>query len=108
MRDQDAHLGPLSAGPRQSYLLNGALVGTGPSPGTAVSSLLAIANALVIEGENGLTDGPIDLVDRVWLFKVLDTEALSGHEARYAAIRKALGHDPYGVCSCHPFSQKSG
>jgi hypothetical protein len=87
-------------------MLSGALVGTGVTPEVAVASLLVQADDLVIEGHNFFTNGPIDLADRTWLFKLLDTAGLPGHiEARYVAIREALGHDPYGVCSCHLFSQ---
>jgi hypothetical protein len=79
----------------QSFILDGALVGNGPSPEEAVEDLMDLASALVVDGENELSSGPIDLGQRTWLFKLLDSGGLPGHEARYAAIRQALGHDPY-------------
>jgi hypothetical protein len=79
----------------ESFILNGALVGTGPAPDQAVGDLIEQASFLVINGENDLIFGPIDIVDRIWLFKVLDQVLDHDQEARYAAMRQALGQDPY-------------
>jgi hypothetical protein len=71
----------------EPWILDGALVGMGPSPGDAVTDLLGIARHLVIKGGNFLTGGPIPLADRKWLFSLL-SEGESGDEM-YLALRAA-------------------
>lgn len=80
----------------KEWYLDGALVGMGSMPDKAVAELLELARYLVIEGENFLTDGPLSLEDRIWLFKVLDQGALANGDRMYVAIREANGgQDPY-------------
>ena len=79
----------------EPWFLDGALVGLHVAPGGAVSELIGIAKHLVIEGENFLSDGPIAIEYRVWLFRLLDQGSLASDEM-YAAVRKASGGaDPY-------------
>jgi hypothetical protein len=82
----------------KEWYLDGALVGLDGDPGDAVKDLIELAIHLVTEGENFLTNGPISLEDRVWLFKLLDqgTIAASDESKMYLAIRYACGDiDPY-------------
>lgn len=75
--------------------LDGALVGLSSRPSIAVDELIGLACYLVVEGENFLTDGPITLSDRLWLFRLLDQGTIANDEM-YAAVRKATGgRDPY-------------
>lgn len=72
------------------WYLNGALVGFGNDPAGAVDDLVALAVHLVIEGENFLTQGPVDLVDREWLFVRLDVGPnAEDRDAMYEAIAQA-------------------
>jgi hypothetical protein len=78
------------------WYLDGALVGMASTPPQAVAELLAMAQHLVVNGENFLTSGPLSLADRIWLFKLLDIGDESGTEPMYVAIREANGgKDPY-------------
>jgi hypothetical protein len=82
----------------EPWYLDGALVGMVEStPGDAVTELLAIAQHLVITGENFLTEGQIALADRIWLFKLLDVaQGGTVDDEMYSAIRAANGGvDPY-------------
>lgn len=54
------------------WILDGALVGLGPTRGKAVDDLMRLARHLVVHGENYLTPAPLSLADREWLFTVLD------------------------------------
>jgi hypothetical protein len=69
------------------WILNGALTGMASTPGDAVTALIKIADHLAIHGQNDLTEGPISLADREWLFSQLDPGSGSGE--RYAAIMAA-------------------
>jgi hypothetical protein len=74
----------------EPWHLDGALVGMGRSPELAVADLLGLADYLVLHGENFLTDGPIPLADRRWLFELLDQgNDTAAIQARYVAIRAA-------------------
>jgi hypothetical protein len=76
----------------EPWYLEGALVGMGSTRSEAVADLISIADLLVTEGENFLTNGPISLEDRTWLFKLLDEGSTSDAEdmqARYEAMRNA-------------------
>jgi hypothetical protein len=81
----------------QEWYLDGALVGMASAPWDAVHALMEQAQVLVLQGENFLTDGPISLEDRIWLFKLLDQGSVHNvNEQMYAAIRTANGgKDPY-------------
>lgn len=73
----------------EPWFLGGALVGMDTTPQGAVQELLAVADHLVVEGHNFLTEGPIESADRQWLFRLLDR----GNDAeaqgrRYAAARE--------------------
>jgi hypothetical protein len=82
----------------ESFVLDGALTGAGATPDRAVKSLLEIADYLVRNGENGMTNGPISVADRTWLFKLLDNPHLVGsNQARYQAMWDLLSHDPYAT-----------
>lgn len=81
----------------EPWYLDGALVGSGATPGAAVDQLIGEAIHLVTVGENFLTPAPISLADRIWLFVLLDTKVdFDKNEEMYAAIRSAnRGKDPY-------------
>jgi hypothetical protein len=72
----------------QPWILGGALVGMGGTPGAAVDDLAGIGRHLVIEGENMLTGGPISLADREWLFNLLDPGP-DLNDDMYAALQAA-------------------
>jgi hypothetical protein len=80
----------------EAWYLGGALVGMG-APGEAVDNLLDQAFHLVVVGENFLTEDPISLEDRLWLFKLLDGRIDSKvNDEMYQAVRAANGgKDPY-------------
>lgn len=79
----------------REWYMDGALVGMAATPPQAVAELLALAQHLVIHGENFLTEGQIPLTDRIWLFKLLDCTGEMNDEM-YKAIREANGGvDPY-------------
>lgn len=56
----------------EPWVLNGALVGLASTRGRAVDDLMGLAAYLVVHGENFLTDVPIGIEDREWLFDHLD------------------------------------
>jgi hypothetical protein len=72
----------------QPWFLDGALVGMAGSRGGAVDDLVGIARHLVTHGENFLTDMPLSLPDREWLFGLLDAGP-DPHDEMYSAIRQA-------------------
>lgn len=72
----------------QPWILNGALVGMGGTRGAAVEDLVALAGHLVREGGNFLTDNPVPVTDRRWLFNQIDSGADST-DNMYAALRQA-------------------
>lgn len=75
------------------WILDGALVGMGYTPGQAVTELVGAARHLVIHGQNYLHPEPLPLADREWLFSLLDTDPDPG-DPMYAAIavaRRARG-----------------
>jgi hypothetical protein len=79
----------------EPWYLDGALVGLSGDPGDAVAELIEQAIHMVTTGESFLTDGEIELGDRIWLFKLMDQGSLANDEM-YAAIRAANGgKDPY-------------
>lgn len=71
--DQVFYAGFLRDG--EPWILKGALLGTGSTPGQAVAELIGAARHLVINGENYMTGGPLPLADREWLFAMLDIPA---------------------------------
>jgi hypothetical protein len=84
----------------EPWFLDGACVGMGRTRGDAVNELAGIARYLVVHGENFLTDGPLSLADREWLFRVTadgpdgrDPSAAGRAEMRaaLAAAREAAG-----------------
>ena len=79
------------------WYLDGALTGSGETPGAAVDQLIGEAIHLVIFGENFLCAAPLSLADRIWLFKLLDTRIpFDKNEEMYSAIRQANDNrDPY-------------
>lgn len=74
------------------WSLDGALVGMGGTPVSALADLIGIARYLIIHGENMLTDGPVPLAAREWLFRLLDT-GHDGHDEMYQAIREARAQE---------------
>lgn len=76
------------------FILDGKLAGAGGLPSEAVWDLVAEAHYLVVHGENAISNGPIDIADRIWLFKLLD-QMPEENQARYAAMRTTLGQDPH-------------
>jgi len=72
----------------EPWFLNGALVGMSGTPASAVDELIAIATWLVIHGDNFLTDNPLSLADRCWLYSVIEQ---TDDESMYAALREAFG-----------------
>jgi hypothetical protein len=74
----------------EPWYLEGALVGMGMTRDLAVADLIGIADLLVLQGENFLSDGQISLEDRQWLFKLLDEgNDWEKTQARYEAMRSA-------------------
>lgn len=73
----------------QPWLLGGALVGMGTTPGKAVDELAGVARYLVIHGQNYLTTEPLPLADREWLFALLAAAGLERDDEMHAAIRAA-------------------
>jgi hypothetical protein len=73
----------------EPWILGGALVGMRADRGQAVTVLIEMARHLVIEGENGLTDGQVPLTDREWLFHLLDGDV--GSHEMYVALKAAGG-----------------
>jgi hypothetical protein len=74
----------------EPWYLNGALVGMGSTRDLAIADLIGIADLLVLQGENFLTEGLISLEDRTWLFKLLDEGSdAEDMQARYEAMRNA-------------------
>jgi hypothetical protein len=72
----------------EPWILDGACVGISGAPHAAVDELLKIAEWLVIHGENFLTDGPIPLADREWLWCLLDQGSLATDDM-YLAMQQA-------------------
>jgi hypothetical protein len=73
----------------EPWFLNGAMVGFGVEPGDAVADLMGIARHLVIHGENFLTDAPLGLDDRKWLFSKIELADRAYTDEMYLAIRQA-------------------
>jgi hypothetical protein len=71
------------------WLLDGALVGMGPTRGAAVENLVGIARELVITGENFMTSGQVPVADRRWLFEQIDGDAPDFSEEAVTALRQA-------------------
>lgn len=78
----------------QPWLLGGALVGMGSTPGKAVDELAGAARHLVIHGRNYLTTEPLSLADREWLFALLAAAGLERDDEMHAAIRVAREEAP--------------
>lgn len=80
----------------EPWFLDGALVGMGDVPSEAVWDLIAESHFLVVHGHNFVLDN-LSLVDRLWLFKLLDAHHHTPEEnqERYQAMREYLGCDPY-------------
>jgi hypothetical protein len=75
----------------EPWYLDGALVGMASTPAQAVADLLDIAQHLVLQGENFLTQGAvISLEDRKWLFSLLDGWGdWNTLQEMYVAVRRA-------------------
>lgn len=69
------------------WYLNGSAVGMGSTRGEAVDDLCGILQYLVIHGANFLTENPLPLHDRKWLFALLDPG--SQDDEMYRALRDA-------------------
>jgi hypothetical protein len=72
----------------EPWVLNGALVGMGHTPGEAIDDLTGIACHLVIHGENYLTSQSLSAADRAWLFGLLPYWPDLNDEM-YAAVQAA-------------------
>jgi hypothetical protein len=72
----------------EPWYLGGALVGMGSNPGRAVMELCELAEQLVVHGENFLTDDPLSVPDRRWLFEMLDRGSAREHEM-FVALKEA-------------------
>jgi hypothetical protein len=75
----------------EPWYLNGALVGMGSAPSSAVEDLIEEAKFLIINGENFLTAAaisePLNIEDRQWLAKLL--APLDVDDEMYLALRNA-------------------
>lgn len=73
------------------WYLEGSLVGMGSTPDEAVADLLEVAEYLVINGANFLSEATVSIEDRTWLFEKLDFG--TDNDEMYKALR-ALGVKP--------------
>jgi hypothetical protein len=55
----------------EPWIMDGALVGMGTDPASAVENLTGLSMWLIAHGENFLTKGQIDPADRLWLRTLL-------------------------------------
>lgn len=69
------------------WLLGGALVGMGTTPGLAVTELAGAIRYLVIHGENYLTGAALTFPDRVWLASLIDP--MAADDEMFSALRAA-------------------
>lgn len=88
----------------EPWILDGALVGMGWTPGEAVSELVGAARYLVIHGKNYMTREPLSLADREWLFSLLDNDPDQEDEmyAAIAAARRPTGLKASVTCTDEP------
>jgi len=71
----------------EPWFLDGALVGFGNTPAQAVDDLTRLARHLVVEGENFLTERPLTIEDRRWIWGQID---LPQHDDEcWRALREA-------------------